>query len=116
MIVNCPNCNKQISSQAALCSHCGFAVGSVSDEEFREYKRRKLRDRLYHLKMTSYAVISAFLAAFGWYWWDSSGFQEASTRGPVLALAVCAVAYLVVRIFLFLARRKMRKLLTSGIP
>lgn len=110
MIVNCPNCNKQISSMAALCTHCGFARDQASEEAMLEFKRRKLRDRLYHLKMTSYAVISVFLAGFGWYWWDTEGFQTGSGTGPVIVLAIASIGYLVVRVLLWTARREMRKL------
>ena len=114
MIVNCPNCNKQISSKAMLCPHCSHARGEVSDEDVREHKRRKLRDRLYHLKMTSYAVISVFLAGFGWYWWETEGFQEMSSRGPVIVLGLAAVAYLVVRAMLLMTRREMKKLYSKS--
>lgn len=110
MIVNCPNCSKQISSQAPLCPHCGFERGEVSDEQMLEFRRRKLRDRIYHLKMWSYAVLTLFLAAFGWYWWDTTGFQQASSPGPVILLGVGTLAYLVVRVLLAQARRALRKL------
>ncbi len=112
MIVKCPSCRKQISSQATMCPHCGFARGEVSDEELLEFQRRRLRDRIYHLKMASYGVITVFLAAFGWYWWSTSGFQQPSATGPVLLLSAGTVAYVVVRVLLFLAGREMKKLST----
>lgn len=110
MIVKCANCSKQISSKAAMCPHCGFARGEVSDEELLEFKRRKLRDRIYHLKMASYGVITVFLAAFGWYWWSTSGFQQPSAIGPVSLLAAGSVGYVIIRVLLFLANREMKKL------
>ena len=109
MIVACPNCGKQISSVAPLCSHCGFSRGEVSEEDLREFKRRKMRDRIYHLNMASYTVIALFLLAFGWYWWDTSGFSQRSSVGPVLLLAIGTVAYLSIRVLLFVARRKLKQ-------
>ena len=109
-IISCPQCGKKISSMAAMCSHCGFARGEVSDEQMLVFRQRRARDRVYHLNMTSYAVISVFLAAFGWYWWETGGFQHASSTGPFILMGISAVAYLVVRAFLFQARRQYREL------
>lgn len=69
-----------------------------------------MRDQIYHLKMTSYAVMTLFLAAFGWYWWESSDFQRQPSMGPLALLAAGALAYLVIRYLLFRARRRMRDL------
>jgi len=110
VIVDCPNCGKQISTRAELCPHCGFARGGLSEDQLREFRRRKMRDRIYHLKMASYVVITLFLAAFGWYWWDTEQFQHRSSMGPVLLLAVGMVLYVAVRVLLVLARRDLKKL------
>jgi TRAP-type C4-dicarboxylate transport system permease small subunit len=96
-----------------MCPHCGFHRGEASEEQLLEFQRRRLRDRVYHLKMASYAVMSLFLAAFGWYWWESSGFQAKPTLGPMGLIVIAAVAYLVNRVLLFQARRKMRQLLAG---
>lgn len=110
MIVKCPNCKKQISSKAALCPHCGFTRGEVSEDELLEFQRRRLRDRIYHLKMASYGVITVFVAAFGWYWWSTSSFQQPSATGPVILLGLGMVGYVVIRILLFMAKREIKKL------
>lgn len=109
MIVPCPNCGKQIASAAPVCSHCGFSRGAVSDEQLKEFKRRQLRDRIYHLNMTSYTVIAVFLGAFGWHWWDTIGFQEQASVGPTMLLAAGTVAYLFIRVLLFRAKRELKK-------
>jgi hypothetical protein len=110
-IIQCPNCSKKISSVSSLCPHCGFQRGDVDEEQLQEFKRRKLRDHLYHLKMTSYLVMTLFLAAFGWYWWESSDFQRQPSAGPVALLAIGALAYLVIRYLLFRAKRQLRQLM-----
>lgn len=110
MIISCPNCRKQISSKADVCPHCEFARGEISDEQLTEFARRKLRDRIYHLKMWSYGAFTVALAAFGWYWYASSTFQRPATFGPILLLALAAVGYLVIRVLLFAARRNLRQL------
>lgn len=109
-IINCPYCNKRITELSSRCPHCGFErEGDEGSERKIELKRRALRDRVYHLNMISYAVITLFLAAFGWYWWDSDGFQAPSSRGPVYLLALGTMAYLVIRVLLFRARKELRR-------
>lgn len=109
-LINCPNCNRNISDVTAMCPYCGFRRGEVSDERARELRRRMLRDRIYHLSMISYAAIALFLAAFGWYWWESAGFLKLPTSGPVALVALSSVGYLSVRVLLFRARRMLRRL------
>ncbi len=110
MIVNCPQCKKPMSSVAPLCPKCGFARGDVTEEQLTEFQRRKLRDRIYHLKMTSYFAISLLLAACGWYWWESSDFSRPPSAVPIILVALGTVGYLVTRVLLFRAKKALRKL------
>ncbi len=32
-LINCPECNKQISDKAECCPHCGFPIDSISETE-----------------------------------------------------------------------------------
>jgi hypothetical protein len=109
-IIQCPGCSKSISNMASLCPHCGFEREEVSDEQLEKFARRKLRDHIYRLKMSSYLVITVFLAAFGWYWLDTKDFQYAAGRGPILLLGLCALAYLLVRVLMYRARSAQRRM------
>ncbi len=109
-IISCPGCSKNISSHTMLCPYCGFQRGEVSEEQLREFSRRKLRDRIYHLKMTSYAALALLIAAFGWYLVDTSGLQRMSSIGPFVLFFVGALCYLVIRVFLFKAKAALKKL------
>lgn len=104
-LIACPECSKKISSRTAICAYCGFQLGDVTEADLEVFRARKLRDRIYRLNMTSYAVITVFVVAFGWYWLDSSGFSEASSVGPFILMGISALAYLVVRGFLFRSRQ-----------
>lgn len=110
MIVNCPNCKKSISSRASLCSYCGEELGEVTPQQREEFARRRLRDKIYRLKMASYTCIAILVAACGWYWWESSDFSRLPSTVPVALVVVGTVSYLVVRALLFSARRQYRKL------
>jgi len=109
-IVACPKCEKNISSHTKLCPYCGFQRGEVAEEQLIEFRRRKLRDRIYHLKMSSYATLAMLITAFGWYLVDTSNFQQMSSIGPVVLFSAGAISYLVVRVFLFKAKVALRKL------
>lgn len=109
-IIACPECGKKISSHAPICTHCGFQMGEVSVEQFEVFRARKLRDKIYHLNMISYVVISAFVSACGWYWWESEGFEHQSSGGPFVLMGLAAVAYLLVRVLLFRHRQQRKAL------
>jgi hypothetical protein len=115
-IVACPECGKKISSHAPICSHCGFQKAEVSEEQLAVFQARKLRDKIYHLNMISYAVITAFVAAFGWYWWDSGGFEHQSSSGPFILMGLAAVAYLSVRVLLLRNRHRQKTLRKKEFP
>ena len=107
-IIACPECSRKVSSESAICNHCGYQMREATAEEQDIYRARRLRDRIYRLSMISYLVITVFLVAFGWYWWDSQGFSQTPSAGPFILMGLAAVAYLVVRGFLFHARHQRR--------
>jgi hypothetical protein len=107
-ISSCPECGKKISSRAVICNYCGFQLGEVTEQDLQVFRARKLRDKLYRLNMISYAVITLFIAAFCWYWWDSRGFSRMSSLGPFALMGTAAVAYVVVRVFLFRNRQALK--------
>jgi len=109
-IIACPECGKKISSHSPICSHCGFLKGEVSEEQLEEFQSRRLRDKIYHLNMVSYVVITVFLAAFGWYWWDSGGFEHRSSGAPFIVMGITAVVYLFIRVLLLRNRQRQRML------
>lgn len=109
-IVNCPKCDSKISSRTTLCPYCGFLRGEAAEEALQEFRRRKLRDRVYHLKMTSYAALTLLLAAFAWYLADMSGFRERALMGPYVLSTIGAVGYLIARVYLYKSKVALKKI------
>ena len=109
-IIPCPSCDKQISSRTMLCPYCGFQRGEVEEEQLKEFRRRKLRDRIYRLKMASYVALTLLIAAFGWYLAESAGLQYRPSAGPYALFTVGAACYLVIRIYLYKNKTALRKL------
>ena len=93
-----------------LCPYCGFQRGEVEEEQLKEFRRRKLRDRIYRLKMASYVALTLLIAAFGWYLAESSGLQYRPSAGPYALFTVGAACYLVIRIYLYKNKVALRKL------
>ena len=93
-----------------LCPHCGFQRGEVGEEEMKEHRRRKIRDKVYRLKMASYLVLTLFMVAFGWYWFDTQSFVYKSSTGPFVLFGIAAIAYLVIRIYLFKYKSALKKI------
>jgi hypothetical protein len=84
----------------------------VDENELRESRRREIRDRVYYLKMSSYAVLTLLLLAFGWYWVETESFKYQASSGPYILFSIGAAAYLVIRIYLFkfnLALKKIKR-------
>ena len=108
-IVACPECGKKISSQTPVCSNCGFEQGEVSEADLDVFRARRLRDRIYRLNMVSYVAITVFVAGFGWYWWDSAGFSQASSRGPFVLMGFAALGT-----FVFWRGHRTEKLLPAS--
>jgi hypothetical protein len=109
-IISCPKCKKLISSHSVLCPYCGFQRGEVSEEQLKEYQRRRLRDRIYHLKMSSYAALALLIAAFGWLLVDTSNLQQMASIGPYVLFCFGAVCYLVIRLYLYKLKMALKKL------
>ena len=109
-IIPCPSCDKQISSRTMLCPYCGFQRGEIEEDQLKELRRRKLRDRIYRLKMVSYVALTLLSAAFGWYLAESSGLQFRPSVGPYALFTVGAACYLVIRIYLYKNKAALRKL------
>ncbi len=109
-IVACPKCGKKVSSHAPICDHCGHREGELREQDLQRYRARRLRSRVYHLKLATYAVMALVVVAIGWLWVESGGFVLIiDHRGPFYLLLLGSAAYLVIRALLFRARRQQKE-------
>lgn len=93
-----------------ICNYCGAQFGEVTEADLKVFQARRLRNRLYRLNMSSYAVITLFIAGFCWYWWDSRGFADMASPGPFILMGLAALAYIVVRAMLFRNRQQLKSM------
>lgn len=109
-IVNCPNCDNNISSLTTVCPYCDFERGEVAEEALKESRRRKIRDQIYRLKMASYAALTLLLVAFAWYMTDTAGLQHRASVGPYILFTLGAAIYLLIRALLFKSATALKKI------
>ena len=71
-LINCPSCRTKISSVAEACPKCGYSrsgEAKADPEEIKLFLKRKLRDRMYLLRMLSYVAMSiAMIGAMPMLW------------------------------------------------
>lgn len=62
-LINCPACQARVSSVAKQCPECGFdlAHGTLDEETIQKLRHRRYRDRMYVLKMLSFAAMAVAL-------------------------------------------------------
>jgi len=94
-----------------MCLHCGHQRTGAVDEQSLVFRQRRMRDRIYHLRMTGYSVLAVILGAFGWFWWESAGFEQRTSAGPFILMGIGGLGYLVVRTLIYQAQRKQKELL-----
>lgn len=109
-IVNCLNCDNNISSLTSVCPYCGFELGEAAEGKLKESRRRKIRDQIYHLKMASYGALTLLLAAFAWYMKDTAGFQHRASVGPYVLFTLGAAIYLIIRLLLLRSAVALKKI------
>ena len=109
-LVACVQCGKQISSQALMCLHCGTVKSDITDDQQLTLNKRKIREKIYHLNMFSYAVMTVFGVGFAWYWVQSGGFFLPTGKGPFYVMGSMVLVYLGVRVMLVKAQREQRAL------
>ena len=103
----CPACGQRMSDQLDACPNCGLAAGEEVDEEtvLREVARRR-REKIYRLRMASYVALTVAMIGVIAYWFTSDGFQAAPGPLELVLMAAGSVAYFVVRVLTFAARRR----------
>lgn len=106
-IINCPVCDKRISSAAKLCLHCNTVFNTTDDVEqvgraVRNYRFKKLQ------RLQNFSFVFVMLFATGaivMYFGISESNEMFNVSGRVM-LAIGFIGYVTTRIILLYNRRK----------
>ncbi|MDN4503303.1 zinc-ribbon domain-containing protein [Alteromonadaceae bacterium BrNp21-10] len=97
-LTNCPSCNKKISDKAKECSHCGFAIGSATEDDVR---RKKVLNRVHksqQLMTQSMIAMLMFIGGMGMMFWGDVDKGSTQYKWAMFAAFVGFVWYIVNRI------------------
>ncbi|MDT8437657.1 MAG: hypothetical protein RQ729_01455 [Wenzhouxiangellaceae bacterium] len=97
-IVQCPVCEKRISSVAPSCPHCHAALGELGAEARQRLRLRRWQDRMYRMRNLSYVAMAMVLVGVS-VWWMAPPEGLALPVPPlaILVLAPGVVLYVVAR-------------------
>lgn len=110
LLALCSACDQDVPSKADVCPNCGLKLDEPNETRIIEQRRRKLRDNIYHYRMSSYLALALLIAAFGWFLVGSGNLTAPPSSGPYILFAIGAVIYLVIRVLLFKCKFALRKL------
>ena len=114
-IVQCPACQKRISSLAKVCPHCGASLGEMTPERRAEMAQIKRQRHLSRAKSVSLmALVLAFAGALSWWFSGGQGWQWPPPMMSVVLLMLGLAFYLIGRgwlLWLYLTRSTVRRLL-----
>ena len=89
-LTECPSCSKTISDKAKECNHCGFALGSASDEDIIRKKNLNKFKKQHSIQNQSMLAMLMFVAGFGFMYWG--GVRPGDTQ-HTLAIACSVVGF-----------------------
>ena len=64
MLINCPECNKEISSEAKQCIHCGYPIADFLKQKEKEIKKKSHGSRKAYLTFGTIEYISIPITGF----------------------------------------------------
>jgi len=106
-IINCPSCNKRISSVAINCEYCKAVFDdSVDDEKLMRDIRNKRYTKRQRIQNISFLSVLLFAAgAIVMYFGITDSDTGVSDTGRIM-LSIGFVGYIVGRVLMFMSRKK----------
>lgn len=104
-LIDCPSCSKKISDKAPSCSHCGFAVGSASEEDIVRKQQMLRFTKIQSLQNQSMLAMLMFVSGFGLWYWGGEQPSDLQQNATVGCSIIGFVWYLVNRARLVILKR-----------
>lgn len=101
-LVNCPSCNKRISSKAKECSYCKASISS-DNESLRVISHIKRSNQLMN---QSFLALTLFIGGVVTWFWGGEPAEGLRATIALGAFSLGFVGYLVTRIQIVLHKRK----------
>jgi len=106
-IINCPACNKRISSVATQCEFCKTVFTNDGDEEkLIRMERNKRLDKIQRLQNFSFLFVMLFAAGVLLMYFGTNNQSVMMNNWGRVTLAFGFIGYIISRIMLLMSRRK----------
>ncbi|MDN3651520.1 hypothetical protein QWY77_01815 [Thalassotalea ponticola] len=105
-LIDCPSCNKRISSKAPVCQHCHTVLDGTSDEQRKSMQQMARIQKHQQLMTHSMLAMLLFCGGFGFMFWGDHqphSWQYTLSAGTTV---VGFVWYVVTRVRILWAKRK----------
>ena len=106
-IINCPSCNKRISSVAVNCEYCKAVFDDSEDDEklMRDIRNKRYAKRQRIQNISFLSVLLFATGAIVMYFGITDSNNTVSGAGRIM-LSIGFVGYIVGRVLMFMSRRK----------
>ena len=104
-IVNCPACNKKMSSRAEICPHCGFARNGATQEDHERKQRHKQFLKIQSINNQAALAVLLFVVGFAYMYWGGVSPTETEYYIAMTISGTGFVLYIVNRIRMVIAKR-----------
>ena len=105
-IIQCPACQRRISSLAKACPHCGVALATQSAQDMAQSRQRRLDQQLFQWRNLTYLAMAIALAGMGW--WLFAGPDQAEVAAVLIAVG--GLAYVLCRVRMLWLQSQLKSL------
>ena len=109
-LINCPKCNKRISSKAAECNHCSVVIGSIDSEQLENMKRITVIEQSQKIMNQSMIAMLLFCGGFGFMFWGEPTPNSWQYSIATATSVIGFVWYIVNRVRIILLKRNSRNI------
>ena len=113
-IIQCPVCQKRISSLSKVCPHCNAPLGEMTPEKRDEIATLKRQRHVHWAKRVSLLALTlALVGALGWWFSGQTGWQWPPPPWTMGVLVMSLIFYMVGRawlLWLHLSRPNKRRI------
>ena len=93
-IIQCPACDRRVSSKVPVCPHCHEPLAELDENEGERLLVRRWRDRIYRARNFTYLAMALVVAGMI-VWWlaEPQGLMLPIATVPGVLLAVGVIGY-----------------------
>ena len=97
-LINCPDCDKQVSSSAPACPGCGSPIGDKKESAGSGVQRlATVQETSKKLKLQSLIAVTLLIVGFAWFFVASQA--DAEPPGAAMAMVVIGFIWYIVNRF-----------------